>query len=270
MPIKYKLYPSNLAQEQQKYTARVETSDSIDLATIARRMANRCNTLGVVEIKAVLDTFFQECEHLLSNGCRINIEGQLSLYPLMSGDFNSATDRFDPKCHRIDVGATPGTRLRTRVRKNAAVRKVNTVLPNPTPLTCEDRASHTSDRVITPGGIAALRGHRLKHNLDNPTEGIFFIDSAGRETRTTNVALNTPKQLVFLVPQLDPQHNPYRIEIRAHVRGKGTLRSGSFKPALTAVSIPAPAATGQQPADRSQQAEPKQPRRHHMTTALHP
>jgi len=162
---------------------------------------------------------------MLLEGARVNFGGLFDLYPKIKGKFNSITDHYDPARHKIDIGATPGSRVRKYVRENAAVGKLETVLPKPLVLEYSDLGSSTINTTITPENIGTLKGSRLAFNAADETEGIFIIDaSSGDEMKVTALQKNKPSELIFMVPNFN--YMSVYIEVRKHFSKDGELRSG--------------------------------------------
>ncbi len=82
------------------------------------------------------------------------------------------------------------------------------------------------------GGIGELAGSRLKYDDTQADEGVYFVATAGGETKVTIVQKNKPAELVFSIPAtLVP--GTYNIEVRARIAGGTELRIGRLDPVLT-------------------------------------
>nr|VFK22415.1 MAG: DNA-binding domain-containing protein [Candidatus Kentron sp. MB]VFK28771.1 MAG: DNA-binding domain-containing protein [Candidatus Kentron sp. MB]VFK74088.1 MAG: DNA-binding domain-containing protein [Candidatus Kentron sp. MB] len=227
MPIHYSLIENPLTSNHGEYTARVRFTDSVDLDAIVRRITEHGSTSTEASLRAMLIETIDACESFLLEGNRVNLGGLCELYPRISGVFQGVTDHFDPARHRVDVGASPGSRVRNTVREEARVEKVETIKPTPAPLEYEDLGSGEVDSVLTPGNIGTLNGHRLKFDPASRDEGIFLLpgQSDGKAIKIALVQKNKPSQLIFLVPADLPKGN-YRIEVRARIEGGKELRAG--------------------------------------------
>jgi len=216
MSINYALFENNLTSDPNDYAGRVQITASVDLDAIAQRMIDQGSTVTKADILAVLEDVIKATEGYLLEGYRVNFGGLCDLYPRVKGVFNGITDTFDPSRHRVDVGASPGSRVRKTVRENATVTKDETIKPAPAPLEYVDLASGEINNTITSGTIGTINGHRLKFDAAQADEGIFLIFTADPtiEARVSAVQRNKPGQLVFLVPSVSPM-TTYYLEVRA-------------------------------------------------------
>ncbi|VFM97348.1 MAG: protein of unknown function (DUF4469) with IG-like fold [Candidatus Kentron sp. G] len=223
MPIHYALFENHLTSDPDDYAAQVQITDSADLDAIVRRITEHGSTSTEASIRAVLIETIDACEALLLEGHRVNLGGLCELYPRITGVFDGITDHFDPARHRVDVGASPGSRVRNTVRDGARVTKVESIKPAPAPLEYVDLGSGETNSHLTPGNIGTLNGHRLKFDPAKDDEGIFLIPAKnGQEKKIIVVQKNKPSQLVFLVPA-DAKKGDYSIEVRARIKGAGEL-----------------------------------------------
>nr|VFJ43920.1 MAG: protein of unknown function (DUF4469) with IG-like fold [Candidatus Kentron sp. FM]VFJ44268.1 MAG: protein of unknown function (DUF4469) with IG-like fold [Candidatus Kentron sp. FM]VFK06152.1 MAG: protein of unknown function (DUF4469) with IG-like fold [Candidatus Kentron sp. FM] len=234
MPISYALFENPLTGDANDYAARVQTTATVDLDVVARRMRDRGATVEEDEIVALLTDAIAACESLLLEGNRINFGALCQFYPRITGIFDGPTDHFDAARHRVDVGATPGQDIRKTVREGAQVTKVEATKPIPAPVRYVDLASGETDGTLTPGNIGTIDGYRLKFDPDKAEEGIFLIlaDPAGTETKVTQVQKNKPGQLIFLNPP-DLVAGDYELEVRARILGGSELRTGRLDATLT-------------------------------------
>jgi len=231
MTIDYALYKNNLTEETSLYAARVLLTSSADLEVIADRIVEQGSTVTRTDIIAVLEGSVSAVQNLLLEGARVNFGGLFDLYPKIKGKFNSVTDHYDPSRHKVDIGATPGSRVRKFIRDNAAVGKLDTVLPKPLVLEYFDLGTGTTNTAVTSGNIGTLRGSRLAFDAANADEGIFLIDAtAGTEVKVTQIQKNKPSELVFMVP--DFAFTSLFVEVRKHFTPEGELRAGRLDATL--------------------------------------
>ena len=235
MSINYSLYENKLPAANDSYAARVSIKNSVGLDEIADRIVSMGTTVRKADILAVLENTCQACEEYLLEGTRVNVGGMFDLFPSIKGVFDSITDSFDPARHRLEVSASPGTRIRKAIQENGTVAKQETILPAPALLEFVDLGSGTSNTSVSANNIGTINGHRLKFDPADPTEGIFFVDNVGAATKVTAVQKNKPGELVFMNPALSGAENPYTLEVRAHFSINGELRTGILDYELTAI-----------------------------------
>jgi hypothetical protein len=232
MTIDHALYKNKLTGADDLYAARALITSSADLEAIADRIVEQGSTVTRTDCIAVLEGAVTAVQSMLLEGARINFGGLFDLYPKIKGKFNSITDHYDPARHQVDIGATPGSRVRKYVRENATVGKLETVLPQPLVLEYFDLGSGTTNTNITPNTIGTIRGSRLAFDASDATEGIFIIDaSSGAEEKVTAIQKNKPSELVFMVPSTLP--NSVNLEVRKHFSTEGELRKGRLDCTLT-------------------------------------
>jgi len=224
MTIEYALYQNKLTGADDLYAARTLITASADLNAIADRIVEQNSVVSRTDCIAVLEASVVAVQSLLLDGARVNFGGLFDLYPRIKGKFNSITDYYDPSRHKLDIGATPGSRVRKYVRDNAVVGKTETILPKPLALEYLDLGSATTNTTITPGSIGTLRGSRLAFNASDATEGIFIVSTGGGETKVMAIQKNKPSELVFMVPSF--AYSDVYIEVRKHFSVDGELRIG--------------------------------------------
>ncbi len=232
MPINYALFENNLTSDPSDFAASVQIAGSWDLPIIADKIVARGSTVGKADVLAVLTDAVSVCAEGVGESNRINFGGLVQLFPRVKGVFTGATDTFDPARHQIDVGANPGTEIRETVRATATVNKVEAVKPKPSPIEYVDINSDVTNDTVTVGGIGQLSGSRLKYDAAQADEGIYFVATAGGETKVTVVQKNKPAQVVFIVPATLIA-GTYNLEVRARQRDAAELRIGRLDPVLT-------------------------------------
>jgi len=235
MPIKYALFENNLTSDPDDFAAHVEITATANMETIAQHMLDQGSTVTSADILAVLEDAIKACEALLLEGYSVNLGGLVRLQPSIKGIFHGANDKFDPSRHRVDVGATPGTRVRNKIRHDGKVKKDEAIMPLPDLITFQDVISHTTNTTATPNGIGTIIGHRLKFDPNQPDEGIFFkVAGMPPEIKVTYVQRNMPAELIFINPATLVPGTQYYIFVRARVQGGTELRAGRLNITITA------------------------------------
>ena len=103
---------------------------------------------------------------------------------------------------------------------------------DPIPNDFEDIASDTVNNIITPTGTAILQGVRLKFNMEDDEQGIFFIAANGAVNRVSKIITMTSSQVVFLIPQ-ELAAGEYTLEVRILPKGNKMIKKGVLKDLLT-------------------------------------
>ena len=232
MPIKYALFENHVTSDPDDYAAIVQIVSGVDTDGIIARVLDQGSTVTEADLRAAAADLVKATTALLLEGNRVHFFGLADFFPRVKGIFDGATDTFAPARHHIDVGANPGTRVREDVRAQGTVEKVEAIKPAPNPIEYRDINSDTTNDTVTVGGIGQLSGSRLKYDAAQADEGIYFVATAGGETKVTVVQKNKPAQDVFIVPAgLLP--GTYNIEVRSRQRDSAELRIGRLDPVLT-------------------------------------
>jgi len=238
LPIKYALFENNLTADPSDFAAIVQITSAADTEAIIRRVLDQGSTVTEADLRAAAADLVKAVTALLLEGNRVHFFGLADFFPRVKGVFTGPLDNFDAARHTVDVGANPGTRVRDDVRADATVEKVEALKPAPNPIEYRDVNSDTTNDTVTVGGIGQLSGSRLKYDALQADEGIYFVATAGGETKVTVVQKNKPAQVVFSVPAtLVP--GTYNLEVRARQgsppAGPDTreLRTGRLDAVLT-------------------------------------
>ena len=228
MAIRYSVRQNRLLGQPGKHAAMVRPLYTADLEQVIEQMAWRGGS--VAAIRGVLELFFATVEDMVAEG--VNVNTPLANFHLsVQGTFDSPADRFDPRRHRIVPRVTPGRRLRKTVRRKARVERRFRAGPRPNPLTYVDLDSGERNSTLTPGSIGRVVGSRLRFDPNDPRQGIFFVAEDRRAVPAGTVAMNRPKQLIFLVPPLPP--GSYTLEVRATADDSNEVRAGQLGRRLT-------------------------------------
>ena len=234
MPINYALFENNLTSDPDDFNAVVQITFSADTEALITRVLEQGSTVTEADLRASAADLVQATKSLLLEGARVHFFGLADFFPRVKGIFTGPTDTFDPARHSVDVAANPGSRVRQEVRAEATVNKVEAIKPAPNPIQFADNGSGTTNDQVTVGNIAEVAGSRLKFDEAAADEGIFFIATAGGETKVAAAAVQTnqPSTLLFLIPATLIA-GTYNIEVRARVSGGTELRVGRLDPVLT-------------------------------------
>ena len=228
MTVDFFVVQSHLRSHPTGFVARVKTKDTISFAQLTNMVANRRTTVAKSDVVSVLEDFFDTVEELLQGGDTV-VTPHAVIRPSIQGNFDSASDEFDPQRHTIVVRISPGKRLR-RAMRDVGARKLKWDPPHPRPLVWQDVASGTQNGPVTPGGDGRILGQGLRFDPDDPRQGIFFIAADGSETRVERLSMNTPGLLVMRIPMLPA--GLYTVQVRALVNDYA-LRAGQLDETLT-------------------------------------
>lgn len=226
MQIKYALYKANLPTASESYVARVQSVGTLEIDDLIERMDQHGSTVVKADIVSVLEEFFSTIEQAVVEGYNVNTP-VTNFGASIQGTFDGQSDSFDPERHRILASTSPGARLRNAVKNHARASKQEAGKRQPNVLEYTDTNSSTRNSTLTPGGMGQLVGRRLKFDLADPNQGVFFVAEDATATRVTVVSRNKPAELIFLVPDtLLPAS--YAVEVRSILSGTTGVRRGAL------------------------------------------
>jgi len=232
MPIKYYLLPNPITPNPNDQSARVQATGVLNLSDIIKRMLKRGTTITEADATAAILLFMQEMIDATTEGYSINTD-LVNMRPSIQGVFNDASDSFDASRHTVRASLTAGNVLFTKMLA-ASVEKIKTSAVSPTILEFLDNRTNSNTQA-TKGGIASIVGSELKYDIQNPLEGIFFINTKNNEeTKVVDVATRTDGKVLFLIPTSLAAGN-YKLEIRKAYTAVKAIRSHVFANLITVI-----------------------------------
>lgn len=145
----------------------------------------------------VLDLKNRVCRTLLLQGMRVNdgfCNAALTCRGLVQGT------AWDPAANSLYANMQPSQELRDVLERQV---HVNVVGERPSAAfiaTGEDVATKAEGNVTQPGSIYTVRGKKIKVEGTDPSVGLYFVSSTGTETKVTQLAVNNPSEVTFVVP----------------------------------------------------------------------
>ena len=216
MEDRHALFENHVTSDPNDYAGIVQISGSADGDDLVQDIIDQGSTVTKPDILAVTADLMLAVRRRLEMGQRVNYFGMAEYFPRVKGVFNGPTDPWDPARHRVDVGSNPGIELREAVRAAATVERVAALKPAPNLIEYFDFGSDSANDQVTPGSAGRISGSRLKFAAATADEGIYFVATAGGETKVDLVTYNKPGRLDFLVPAtLLP--GTYNLEVRARM-----------------------------------------------------
>ena len=216
--IDFGLYKNSFTNGKGFFRAIVFSRRTYGLEDVIDRMVEQGTTLTRQDIMATLDLFFETLFRLI-------LEGNTVLTPLFNlgvsikGNFDSQTDSFDPSRHRVKPRVNANAKFKDRLKMMARVQQQKANRPMPQPEEYINPNNGAGNDVLTLGGGAKLRGHALKFDQEDTTQGIFLIAEDQSRVRIEGVMHNTQRELIFLVPG-DLASGEYTIEVRSRLGGE--------------------------------------------------
>lgn len=230
MTIQYALYENKLnTAKAHTFTAKVKSYQTISEDILVDELAKQGTTLTKTDIKAVLELLSDAIERNLEKGNTINLPFA-NFIPIIKGIFDSSTDQYDEKRHRVSVSVSLGNRLRKF--SNLKIRPKKIRLPKPSPVidNFQDLDSESLDSIMTPGGMGKLLGFHLVFDQQDTDQGVFILTQRKKRIRIPQYALIKSKMIIFMVPK-DLEKGTYSIEVKA--KFGSILRNAVHKKKLT-------------------------------------
>lgn len=229
MALQYYLKPFELRKDTKdsgSCRAVCTGRKGVGLEAVFKEMTRQGSTITRAEALAAFEEMNRAILSLLMQGYNVNTP-LIHISCSIGGVFSSDEDNFDRKRHQVRIRLKPGKRL-TGITASVKPRKVAPVKRGPRPGSITDLSTGQKNSVLTPGRTARLTGEHLKINADHPGEGLFFInlDQPDEPELTTELIRNTPKELLFEVPELISGCR-YRLEVRNTPRFAGEMVTGS-------------------------------------------
>ena len=227
MAIEYHLVKGALDPIKGRHTARVETGLAINVDGMLSLLRTFNSTVSEEEAKSVIIAFQKTIGFYLKEGYGVDM-GFMTLAPRVSGVFENENDSFDKNRHKIGVRARLDRSFVNEIRENALIQKSYRPGTGPSVSSVFDVTGGFVANRCLPGGTVQLLGKNLKFDLNNPKDGIYFLDSANVETRVDPffVERHSPSALEFEMPMHVPP-GEYRIEV--HVNDGDDENIGRYK-----------------------------------------
>ena len=229
MPVSYVLRENLLTADPNDYVAGVISNQSVELESLIDRMIERGSTVTRADIFSVMEDLQGAIQGYLQEGSSITTPFA-NFTSSIRGVFNGSTDAFESGRHAVVPVVNPGARLRDFYRTGIPVNKQEKSTKNPVLLEYLDHNSGERNSIVSPGGIASIKGYRLNFDRADINQGIFFIAQDGSETRVENLGHNKPSQLMFMIPAGMASGN-YILEVR--IEHRGSIVSGRLPEQLT-------------------------------------
>ena len=219
MTIRYSVFPMQMDDDSTTYYAKVITGKSMTQEELLREMQGLGTTVTTTDMIAVLEALGTVCKRRVLDGFSIKVNKLVTLAPTIQGVFESRSDHFDPKRHKVQVVATADYKMRKEVKQFAKFKKIQVAGNEPSILQYNDFGSDTINQVVTQGGSSKIKGHRLKVDRSRDDESFYFIDfDTKKKFEVTKFLSIMPSEVYFLVPQFDAQTTRVQMQMTTRVR----------------------------------------------------
>jgi hypothetical protein len=223
MKIKYYLTDNPITPDPNDRRAQVSDYSVVTEKELFEHMTRSGSAITLAEAKANYEEIIGTFDYFLKQGNGVNTEF-INVRPVILGVFSDDDDKFDRGRHQIKYRARLGKRY-NRTTDDIRVEKITPPISQPILTSFEDIASNTMNEMLTPGGVALLKGTRLKFKQNDPIQGIFLIDQGKNEYRVERILTHTLKQIVFRLPDALAS-DEYTLEIRILPPNNKEVRTG--------------------------------------------
>jgi hypothetical protein len=221
--IRAKLYPNYLHNVEGAYLARTDDEASLSIEQVCAAMKNRGGYTGSYEDAVEhVKLFFDEAAYQLCDGFSVNT-GYYSLHPRIGGTWESPADPCDPAKHPLRFSFRALKPLRDLAAHIEVliegVAETAGFIAEVTDVTTE-----AVNETLTPGGMIAIEGHKIKIAGDNADCGVYFVSAANAAQRvkvTGHLAENTASKIIGIIPALAA--GQWKLELVTQFTGSGTL-----------------------------------------------
>ena len=200
--VRVKLYPNYLPKIDGAYIARTDNEAALTIEQVCAARKNRGGFTGSYDdLVAHVKQFFDEVAYQLCDGFAVNT-GYFSIHPNVGGTFDKVTEGHLDHKHPINFRFRTCAPLRTLaehiVVEVEGLADVNGYIDE-----FIDINTEAVNETLSPGGMFAISGHKLKVTGDNAGVGVYFIPEANPEGRVKvsgHLAENTSVKLIGVIP----------------------------------------------------------------------
>jgi hypothetical protein len=217
--IRAKLYPNYLHNVEGAYIARTDDEASLSIEQVCAAMKNRGGYTGSYEDAVEhVKLFLDEAAYQLCDGFSVNT-GYYSLHPRIGGTWQSANDPRDPAKHPVRFTFRALKPLRDLASHiEVLIEGVAETAGYIAEIT--DVTTEAVNETLTPGGMFAIEGHKIKVAGDKPDCGVYFVsatDATQRVKVAGHLADNTASRIVGIIPALAA--GQWRVEVVTQYSG---------------------------------------------------
>ena len=195
------LYKNLLTEREDDFYGRVVNIASVGEDELIDRVVKTGTDIHPETLKASYELLKREALKAIIRGEIVNFGlGHIALD--VQGAFIGQGAQWDSKKHRLIARIASSKDLRETLAKTPV--NVLGEAPDSSVInSITDVASDTVNDVITPGGIANLKGHRIKIAGDKPEVGLFFTEQTTQQKVTVSlksIGTNDPSKISFVIP----------------------------------------------------------------------
>ena len=202
--IRAKLYPNYLHGIDGAYIARTDDEASLNIEQVCAALKNRGGFTGnYQDLVENVRQFFDEAAYQLCDGFSVNT-GYYSLHPRIGGTWESALESYNPDKHPIRFSFRTLKALRD-LASHIEVHIEGVAETGGYIAEITDVTTEAVNETLTPGGMFALVGHKIKIAVEHPDCGVYFVNAPAQRVKVAgHLADNTASRIVGIIPALAP------------------------------------------------------------------
>ncbi|MDR2145126.1 MAG: DUF4469 domain-containing protein [Tannerella sp.] len=216
--IKCYLYDNVLTENPDDYIARVASERSLSVDDVCASAVTRGGAdVSAAAMEHAVNLFFKEMAYNLCDGFSINA-GWFTAAAHVRGSFASPGEQFDRAKHTLSFDFVQGAMLRREL--DAVTVEILGVADAALSIAqVTDMKTGSVNDLLTSAHNLRIAGSKLKIAGDNPDNGVYFVNAAGRiKVDPTDIVINNPSELMILIPALPPGAL-YRVEVTTQFGG---------------------------------------------------
>jgi hypothetical protein len=199
------LYDNPLTARLGDRYGKVVNIASVNEETLIKRAVENGVNINAVVMKAACDAIRREA-------LRAIIRGELVTYGLghfaldVEGIFIGDAPQWDPKVNRLVARIAPVKELREAL-KSTPVRVLGMAPDGNVIASVTDITTNKVNEELTPGGMATIKGARIKIAGDQSGVGLWLTNQDSQEVEevpATSIGVNDPSKVIFVVPPIRP------------------------------------------------------------------
>jgi hypothetical protein len=220
--IRAKLYPNHLQNVEGNYNAHADNDRTLTAKDVCTTAKTRGGYPGdTSQMLDAVNWYHSELAYQICDGYAVTNDW-FTLYPHISGPYESPHDPADPEKHKVSIRFTARKRLRDSTKNTSiiieGVADTNGFINFLTDME-EHEAKHN---LYVPGNMIAIYGSKIRIAGDDPTNGVYFVpvDDPSKAVKMARIGENGTAKITGIAP--DTHHCNNRIEIRTQYNGSNS------------------------------------------------
>lgn len=219
--LEYFLKDNPLTKDPTDFCGSVQHGKPVDDQELEAMILYRSTGVAKSDVLRVMEELKVAMRYFLTSGRSLNTS-LLNASFSISGVFINEEDRFDPVRHTLNLNFRPGLGMQGITEQ---INLVKIAPPAWLPIVNSfiDTETGTKNQKITPGAPGKLSGQKLKVDLEDSLQGVYFVHEATNKIYKVDKYVEcAPSKLIFKIPTGMAKGN-YRVEVRTDADKTGRL-----------------------------------------------